>query len=49
MKYAADIGSAAIIHIPGPIKIGSDIQKLVGGNSQTHRQRRYCLRFGLIF
>jgi hypothetical protein len=31
MKYAADIGSGAVIFIPNFIKIGSGIQKLKGG------------------
>jgi hypothetical protein len=29
--YAIDIGSAAVIYIPSFIKIGSGIQKLLGG------------------
>jgi hypothetical protein len=43
MKYAVEIGSVSIIytHIytPSFIKIGSDIQQLMGGgeDSQTHR------------
>jgi hypothetical protein len=31
MKYAVEMGSGAMIHIPGFIKTGSGIQKLVGG------------------
>jgi hypothetical protein len=34
MKYAFEIGSSAMIYI----KIGSGIQKLMRGDSQTHRQ-----------
>jgi hypothetical protein len=30
MKYAAEIGSGAMIHIPSFIKMGSGIQKLIG-------------------
>jgi hypothetical protein len=37
MKYAVEMGSGAIIYIPSFIKIGSGIQKLMGG-SKTHRQ-----------
>jgi hypothetical protein len=40
MKYAVDMGSGAMIYIPSFIKIGSDIQKLIGGwgDSQAHRE-----------
>jgi hypothetical protein len=31
MKYAVEMGSVAMIYIPSFIKIGSGIQKLVGG------------------
>jgi hypothetical protein len=31
MKYAAEMGSGAMIHFPGVIKIGSGIQNLIGG------------------
>jgi hypothetical protein len=30
MKYAAKMGSGAMIYIPSLINIGSDIQKLIG-------------------
>jgi hypothetical protein len=35
MKYAVEMGSGAIIHIPSFIKIDSDIQKLIGGFKDT--------------
>jgi hypothetical protein len=35
MKYAVEMGSGAMIYIPSFIKIGSAIQKLIGG---IHRQ-----------
>jgi hypothetical protein len=35
MKYAVEIGSDAIIYIPSFIKIGSAIQKLIGGYTDT--------------
>jgi hypothetical protein len=35
MKYAVVMGSGVIIHIPSFIKIGSGIQKLIGGDTQT--------------
>jgi hypothetical protein len=38
MKYAAAMGSVAMIYIPSSIKIGSSIQKLTVRDSQTHRQ-----------
>jgi hypothetical protein len=31
MKYAVEVGSGAMIHIPSFIKIGSGIQKLIVG------------------
>jgi hypothetical protein len=31
MKYAVEMGSGAKIYIPSSIKIGSAIQKLMGG------------------
>jgi hypothetical protein len=34
MKYAIDIGSLAMIHIPSFIMIGLGIQKLIEGDSQ---------------
>jgi hypothetical protein len=37
-KYAIEMGSCAMIYIQSFIKIGSSIQKLVGGYSQTCRQ-----------
>jgi hypothetical protein len=38
MKGAVEIGSGAMIHIPSLIKIGSSIQKSIGGiHIQTDR------------
>jgi hypothetical protein len=40
MKHAAEMGSGAMIHIPGFIKIGSGIQKLTWGiHRHTHRHK----------
>jgi hypothetical protein len=39
MKYAVKMGSLSMIHIPSFLKTGSDIQKLIRGNTQTHRQQ----------
>jgi hypothetical protein len=37
MKYATQMGSVAMIHIPRFIKVASDIQKLMGGiHTHTH-------------
>jgi hypothetical protein len=35
MKYAVEMGSGAMIYIPGFIKISSGIQKLIKEDSQT--------------
>jgi hypothetical protein len=35
MKYGIDVGSGAMIYIPSFIKIGSGIQKLIGGRGFT--------------
>jgi hypothetical protein len=37
MKYADQMGSGTMICIPSFIKIGSGIQKLIGGDTQTCR------------
>jgi hypothetical protein len=37
MRYAAEIGSGAMLYIPSFIKIGSGIQKLLNGFTQTER------------
>jgi hypothetical protein len=39
VKYAVEMGSGAMIYILCLIKIGSGIQKMIGGgDSQIHRQ-----------
>jgi hypothetical protein len=35
MKYAVEMGSGSVIYIPSSIKIGSGIQKLIGGYIDT--------------
>jgi hypothetical protein len=35
MKYAVEMGSGDMIYIPSFIKIGSGIQKLIGGDTHT--------------
>jgi hypothetical protein len=44
MKYAVEMGSAAVIHISSFIKIGSGIQKLIGG---IHRHKQHGDRISL--
>jgi hypothetical protein len=38
VKYAVEMGSCAVIYIPRSMKIGSGIQKLIGG---MHRHRQH--------
>jgi hypothetical protein len=50
MKYAVEMGSGAMIYIPSFIKIGSGIQKLMGGiHIQTHRQQGDLINLLLFF
>jgi hypothetical protein len=37
MKYAAEMGSSAVIYISSCIKTGSGMQNLMGKDTQTHR------------
>jgi hypothetical protein len=46
MKYAIEMGSGAMIHIPSFIKIGSGIQTLIGG---IHRQHGDLISLLLFF
>jgi hypothetical protein len=46
MKYAIEMSSGAMIYIPRLIKIGSGIQKLIGG---IHRQQGYLISLILFF
>jgi hypothetical protein len=46
MKYAVEIGSGAMIHIPSFIKIGSSIRKLIG---EIHRQQGDIISLLLFF
>jgi hypothetical protein len=39
MKYAVEMGSGAMICIPNFITISSDIQKLIGGYTNTQTAR----------
>jgi hypothetical protein len=40
MEYAVQMGSGAMIYIPGFIKIGSGIRKLIRGDTHTDTQTR---------
>jgi hypothetical protein len=40
MKYAVEMGSGVMIHIPSFIKNGSGIQKLMRGDSDTQTASR---------
>jgi hypothetical protein len=41
MKYAVEMGSGAIMYIPSFIKIGSGIEKLMGGGDSQTAQRSH--------
>jgi hypothetical protein len=43
MKYAVEMGSDALIYMPGLIRIGSDSQKLIGWDIQTQHGDRISL------
>jgi hypothetical protein len=43
MKYTVEMGSAALIYIPSFIKISLGIQKLIGRDSQTHKENRVLI------
>jgi hypothetical protein len=43
MKCAVEMGLSAMIYIPGYIKRGSGIQRLIGRDSPTHRQHKDCI------
>jgi hypothetical protein len=49
MKYAVEMGSGAMIYISSFIKTGSGIQKLIGGDTQTHRQHGEPRKLTFIF
>jgi hypothetical protein len=40
MKYAVEMSSGVMIYIPSFIKIGSGIQKLIGGYTDTQTDDR---------
>jgi hypothetical protein len=50
MKYTIEMGSGALIYIPSFIKIGSGIQKVVGGEGCIdHRQHGDLISLPLLF
>jgi hypothetical protein len=38
MNYAVEMGLGVVIYKPSFIKIGSGVQKLIGGDTYTHTQ-----------
>jgi hypothetical protein len=49
MKYAVEIRSGVMIYIPSFIKIGSGIQKLIGGNHRhTDSMEITCANFSKV-
>jgi hypothetical protein len=51
MKYAVEMDSDAMAYTPNFIKIGSGIQKLMGGgrNLRTHKQHGDLISLLLLF
>jgi hypothetical protein len=49
MKYNVEMGSGAMIYVPSFIETCSDIQKLMGEDTQTHRQDGDCISLLLFF
>jgi hypothetical protein len=49
MKCAVVMGSGTTIYIPSFIKIGSGIQNLLGGDTQTHRKQGDLISLLLFF
>jgi hypothetical protein len=50
MKYAAEIGSVAMIYMPSFIQIFSaGVQKLIGADTQTHKQHGDLVSLLLYF
>jgi hypothetical protein len=49
MKCAVGMDSGAMTYIPSFIKIGLCIQKLMGGDTQTHRQNGDRMSLLLFF
>jgi hypothetical protein len=50
MKYAVEMPSGTMTYIPSSIKIGSGIQKLIGGgDTQTHGERSDLISLLLFF
>jgi hypothetical protein len=45
MKYAFKMGSGAMICIPNFIKIGSGIEKLMGGGMYRHTDRKEITKY----
>jgi hypothetical protein len=48
-NWAVEMGSGAMTYAPSFIKIGSGIQKLIGGDTQTHTHRQQHDLISLIY
>jgi hypothetical protein len=48
-NYAVEMGSGAVMNVPSFIKIRSGIQKLIEGDTQTHRQQGDLISVLLFF
>jgi hypothetical protein len=46
MRYAVKMGSGAMIYIPSLIKIGSAIQKLIGGLHRSQKPTFIFSKYG---
>jgi hypothetical protein len=49
MKYAVEMGSGAMIHIPSFIKMGSGIQQIMGGDTRILGQQGDHISLLLFF
>jgi hypothetical protein len=49
MGGICEMGSGVMIYIRSYINIGSDVQKLIGRNTKTHRQRGDLINLLLFF
>jgi hypothetical protein len=48
-KQAVEMGSGAVIYVPSFIKIGSGVQRLTGGDTQTHTHRQQRDLISLLY
>jgi hypothetical protein len=48
VKHAVELGSGAMAYVPSLLKIGSGIQKLLKGDTETHMQHGDCVSLLLL-